>query len=166
MHVLHNHLMDYTIGMCIRNVGTHLSHYILLYITRAVPWLKRLFADPYCPKRKFDSRSIHVGFLVDKVVFRTSFCPSTSFFFTVSTFHQCSIPIHLFITDAIQPYLMIMLLTARVKHTVRVFAKAGLKDLIQNWHRSVFCLTSNVCHFPLLSWLSGLHYGDKQGDRK
>jgi hypothetical protein len=57
----------------------------------AVPWFRRLVAG--LPQRRlgFDPRSVHVGFVVDKVTLGQVFPPSTSVF--PCQFHSTGVPL-------------------------------------------------------------------------
>jgi hypothetical protein len=58
---------------------------------KAVPWLRRLVADLSLRRPGFDSGSVHVGVVVDKVALGQVFPPSTSVF--PCQFHSTGAPL-------------------------------------------------------------------------
>jgi hypothetical protein len=60
-------------------------------VTWAVPWLRRLAAGLPPRRPGFDPRSVHVGFVVDKVALGQVFPPEFFGFPLSISFHRCSI---------------------------------------------------------------------------
>jgi hypothetical protein len=73
-----------------------------------VPWLRRLAAGLPGRRPEFDPRSVHVGFLVDKMVLGQGFPEYFSLPLSIS-FHRCSITRKMTIIIIIIIILIIML---------------------------------------------------------
>jgi hypothetical protein len=69
------------------------KYHLLVPVSKAVPWLKRLDAGLSPRRSGFAPESIHVGFVVDKVALGR-FSPSTSDSPANISFHHCSIFIY------------------------------------------------------------------------
>jgi hypothetical protein len=77
------------------NEHTHdtcVSKYIEVTHLSAVLWLRQLVAGLSLQRPGFDRKSVHVGYMVDKVALGQVFPPSTSVF--PCQFHSTGVPLH------------------------------------------------------------------------
>jgi hypothetical protein len=65
---------------------------LVTFTGRAVTWLRRLVTGLSPCRPRFDPRSVHEGFMVDKVTLGKVFPPSTSVF--PCQFHSTGTPLH------------------------------------------------------------------------